>query len=100
MPIPDEPVYRDGANSPGAGVPSMGTYLLTPAGATLLLPLLSRGSLALAPGRLSPATPPPIGAGRDMLLGLTTSIAPALDWTVVLAEGSNVTDAALANLLD
>ena len=42
----------------------------------------------------------PIGDGRDMLLGLTTSIATALDWTVVLAEGSNVTDAALANLLD
>jgi hypothetical protein len=42
----------------------------------------------------------PAGDGRALLLGLTTSIANALDWIVTVAAGTCVTDAALAALLD
>jgi hypothetical protein len=42
----------------------------------------------------------PDGDSRDMLLGLTASIATSLDWITVLAQGAGVTDTALAALLD
>jgi hypothetical protein len=41
----------------------------------------------------------PVGEGREMLRGLTTTIGTALDWIAILANGTGVTDTALADLL-